>query len=64
MPSPTPDPKARPTTLGELRASGWTSRTVKEELRANLLARLAADRPIVSGMTEQQIHFLEEEKWA
>jgi len=27
-------------TLGELRAAGWRSRTVKEELRANLLARL------------------------
>ena len=26
--------------LGELRAAGWRSRTVKEELRANLLARL------------------------
>ena len=30
-----------PPTLGELRASGWRPRTVKEELRANLLARLA-----------------------
>ena len=36
---------AQPATLGELRASGWRSRTVKEELRANLLARLAAGRP-------------------
>ena len=26
----------RPATLAELRASGWRSRTVKEELRANL----------------------------
>jgi magnesium chelatase subunit I len=33
-----------------LRASGWTSRSVKEELRANLLGRLAAGRPIVSGI--------------
>ena len=49
MPSPA-DPTRRPETLGELRAAGWTSRTVKEELRANLLARLAADRPIVSGI--------------
>ena len=27
----------RPATLAELRASGWRSRTVKEELRANLI---------------------------
>jgi magnesium chelatase subunit I len=50
MPSPSVDPARRPETLGELRAAGWTSRTVKEELRANLLARIAADRPIVSGI--------------
>jgi len=50
VPSPTPDPQRRPETLGELRAAGWTSRTVKEELRSNLLIRLAADRPIVSGI--------------
>ena len=31
-------PAARPTTLGELRASGWQRRSVKEEMRANLLA--------------------------
>ena len=49
MPPPA-DPTRRPETLGELRAAGWTSRTVKEELRANLLARLAADKPIVSGI--------------
>ena len=35
----TSDP--RPNTIGELRASGWRSRTVKAELRANLLDRLA-----------------------
>src|SRR5690554_6794427 len=40
----------RPRTLGELRASGWRSRTVKEELRANLLARLAEGRPIFPGV--------------
>ena len=28
----------RPGTLGELRASGWVSRPVKEEVRANALA--------------------------
>ena len=50
MPSPSDDPQRPAETLGDLRASGWTSRTVKEELRSNLLARLAADRPIVSGI--------------
>ncbi|HUQ77432.1 MAG TPA: magnesium chelatase [Patescibacteria group bacterium] len=50
MPSPNADPQRRPETLGDLRAAGWSSRTVKEELRSNLLARLAADRPIVSGI--------------
>jgi len=50
VPSPSVDPARRPETLGALRASGWTSRTVKEELRSNLLARLAAGRPIVSGI--------------
>jgi magnesium chelatase subunit I len=30
----------RPATIGELRASGYQDRSVKEELRANLLARL------------------------
>ena len=50
MPSSSVDPARRPETLGELRASGWASRTVKDELRANLLERLATDRPIVSGI--------------
>jgi len=50
VPSPSVDPPRQPETLGELRASGWASRTVKEELRANLLGRLAANRPIVSGI--------------
>ena len=38
---PTPPPTA-PTTLAELRASGHTQKSVKAELRDNLLARLAA----------------------
>jgi magnesium chelatase subunit I len=37
MPSP-----ARAATIAELRASGWRSRTVKEELRANLISRLGS----------------------
>jgi magnesium chelatase subunit I len=50
VPSPSTDPQRPAETLAGLRASGWTSRTVKEELRSNLLARIAADRPIVSGI--------------
>ncbi|HYE60508.1 MAG TPA: magnesium chelatase [Phycisphaerales bacterium] len=41
QPSATPTtPAARPTTLRALRASGWQSRSVKEELRDNLIAAL------------------------
>ena len=39
-----------PTTLGDLRASGWRSRTVKEELRSNLLARLGEGEAIFPGV--------------
>jgi magnesium chelatase subunit I len=39
-----------PSTLGELRASGWRSRTVKEELRSNLLARLGEGEAIFPGV--------------
>lgn len=38
-----------PATIGELKASGWQSRGVKEELRANAAARIAAGRPLVEG---------------
>src|SRR6266516_365765 len=37
-------------TLGELRASGWESRPVKEEVRANALARIAAGKPLIDGV--------------
>lgn len=40
----------RPATLGELRASGWKSRSVKQEIRANLLTRLANREPSFSGI--------------
>ncbi|MGH2727181.1 MAG: magnesium chelatase, partial [Actinomycetota bacterium] len=36
--------------IGDLVASGWRERTVKEELRDNLIARLRADQPLVSGI--------------
>jgi magnesium chelatase subunit I len=35
-----------PTTIGELRASGYADRSVKEELRANLLGRLEGGKPL------------------
>jgi magnesium chelatase subunit I len=38
------------TTLGELRASGFRSRSVKEELRANLVARLRGGEPLMPGI--------------
>jgi magnesium chelatase subunit I len=38
------------TTLGQLRASGWRPRTVKEELRANLLAAIGAGDPFLPGI--------------
>jgi magnesium chelatase subunit I len=41
---------SRAGTLGELRASGWRSRPVKEEVRANAIARIAAGKPIVPGV--------------
>jgi magnesium chelatase subunit I len=40
----------RPATIAELRASGWRSRTVKDELRANLIARLADGREVLPGI--------------
>jgi magnesium chelatase subunit I len=36
----------RPDTLGALRASGWRSRSVKDEMRVNLLARLGEGGPL------------------
>jgi len=43
-------PNHLPTTIGDLRASGWKPRTVKEELRANLIARLAKSEPAFPGI--------------
>jgi len=42
----------RPTisTLGELRASGYRPRSVKEELRGNLVDRLRRDEPLLPGI--------------
>ena len=41
---------SRPATLGELRESGWESRPVKDELRQNAVARIAAGEPLVEGV--------------
>jgi magnesium chelatase subunit I len=41
---------AGPSTIGELKASGWVSRTVKEEIRGNVVARLAAGQPLIDGI--------------
>src|SRR5438552_2259096 len=41
---------SRPTTVGELRASGYTDRTVKDELRHNLMARLASGEPTFASI--------------
>ena len=53
---------SRPTTLGTLRASGFPDRTVKEELRQNLLARLRSRQrrfPSIVGFDETVIPALE-----
>lgn len=39
-----------PKTLGELKASGWVSRTVKEEMRENLLKAIAEGRQPFEGI--------------
>jgi magnesium chelatase subunit I len=53
---------ASASTLGQLRASGYEDRTVKEEMRANLLARLGSGRdlfPDIVGYEESVIPTLE-----
>jgi magnesium chelatase subunit I len=41
---------SRPRTLRELKAAGYRPRTVKDELRANLIARLRAGAPLFPGI--------------
>ena len=43
-------PADAPTTVADLRRSGWVSRNVREELRSNALTRIASGRPIVEGI--------------
>jgi magnesium chelatase subunit I len=40
----------RPTTLGELRASGWRSVPVKDEIRGNAVARIAAGDQLIPSV--------------
>src|SRR5687768_11354148 len=40
----------RPTTLGELRESGYEVLSVRDEMRKNLIERLRSGQPIVEGV--------------
>ena len=40
----------RPSTLGELKASGWQSVPVKEEIRRNAVVRISAGQPLFEGV--------------
>jgi magnesium chelatase subunit I len=40
----------RPTTVGELKASGYRPRSVKEEMRANLIGKIASGEQIFPGI--------------
>jgi magnesium chelatase subunit I len=50
QPGPSDAPAGLATTLGELRASGYRSRSVKEELRQNLIRTLETDTPKFEGI--------------
>ena len=41
---------SNPRTLGELKASGWKSVPVKQEMRRNLLAKLRRGEPLFPGI--------------
>jgi magnesium chelatase subunit I len=47
---PPEPPAGSPSTLGELRASGWEPVPVHEEIRRNAVARIAAGQPLVEGV--------------
>lgn len=42
------------TTIGELRASGYANRSVKDEMRANLVRKLTASEPLFPGILGYQ----------
>ena len=41
---------ARPSTIRELKSSGWVSRPVKEEMRLNAVDRISAGEPLFEGV--------------
>jgi magnesium chelatase subunit I len=43
-------PAELPRTLGALKSSGWVSRAVKDEIRSNAVARIAAGEPLFEGV--------------
>ncbi|QDT00691.1 magnesium chelatase [Adhaeretor mobilis] len=45
-----PDTASQPTTLAELKASGWKSRSVKQEIHDNFLEKLRGDEPLYPGI--------------
>jgi magnesium chelatase subunit I len=45
-----PPPADLPQTVAELRESGWVSRSVRDELRDNLLVRLRSGEPLFPGV--------------
>src|SRR6266542_2098004 len=47
---PHSDVMGKPLTVGELRQSGYTPRSVKQELRDNLISRLRSGAPLFSGI--------------
>ncbi len=44
------DPAPQVSTIGELKASGWRSRSVKDELRANAIARIRSGDALFPGI--------------
>jgi magnesium chelatase subunit I len=50
MAAPPAPPSDLPRTLGALRASGWQSVSVKDEIRANAARKIAAGEPLFEGV--------------
>ncbi len=40
----------KPGTLGELKQAGWTARSIKDEMRENLIAKLRSGEPVFPGV--------------
>ena len=53
----------RATTIGELRASGWKSRPVKEEIRANAVEKIRVGEPLFAGVLGYESFWLGAEGW-